>query len=164
MRTTPKDAVVGHWNWVFGADITEANIHDKGLSTEARSALLEEMAGGKTRTEGETFRIASSGPPPLATVEPMSLWDEMRAVIALFIVLGSPVYLPLITLVLLFCANSLGWLPLLVWSALLLTSNIVFRKKLRKHWMRSDLMLLVMRYFSFRIVWGHKLHGSSPTA
>lgn len=115
------------------------------------------MAKGRSKDARSTFPVEAGCPPPLATVCPLGPWEEFLCCVVLFFIPGAALWVPVVALGLAVVGVAgYGWVYLGVFSAVLAASFLV-PAGLRQGVLHSHVATLMLKYFSFKIVWNTRL-------
>ncbi len=91
----------------------------------------------------------------------MCRWEEARACALLFFFLGSVLWMPFVGIALAALSTVWGWTPLLTAAAALTAVSLLLPRGVRNlSLMHSPSATLLLKYFSFKVVWAHKLDHS----
>jgi hypothetical protein len=111
------------------------------------------MAAGVSSGADATF----AGGAPLAAVCPLAVWEEALCCLLLLLVPGAALWVPVSVLVLAVAGVAgWGWAPLAMWLCLL-AASYVLPSRFSKDAVHSPAAALLLRYFSFKIVWNTRL-------
>lgn len=118
---------------------------------------MEKLAKGRSTGVDSTFECTASDPAPLARVVPMSLLDELVSCFALFFVPGAALWMPVVAIALAAAAPWVGWVPLLTLISVLAGLSLLLPRGQSPSVIHSAVARKIMQYFSYRVVWAHKL-------
>lgn len=157
VKNLPDAQRAGHWSWAFASDVFLAQTGQAG-NLAGRTAAVEACVRSRTKDLATPFPPGS-----LAVQEAMTFTEEAFACLILFIVPGAALWIPVLEIGLVIHAIITGsYAFLLSVTAILGAISVLSPRAASIAVLRSRAALLLLKYFSFKIVWADRLDPSTP--